>query len=215
MTQMLISTKKRMDINFCDVQPVFFICWRDVLCVKTNIKVARRIFVVGKSIEYLNLLVYSGCRYTFVFEHLDSLPGQFWYCDIWIMLSWTSSLCSTLFILNMTFERFYSIIRPHKAASFNTVKRAKLTILCIVSVSILFNLPHLFVTLKLGESCIPFGKAQHVFGESLLLALTDSEFLSSFRTFIDNEQCNNQNLKKTADYSSKVPRSRWKWRSNF
>ena len=35
----------------------------------------------------------------------------------------------------MTFERFYSIIRPHKAASFNTVKRTKITILIIVIVT--------------------------------------------------------------------------------
>ena len=120
---------------------------------------------VGKGIEYLYLLFYSGCRYTFVFEHLDSLPGKFWYCDIWIMFTWTSSLCSILFILNMTFERFYSIIKPHKAASFNTVKRAKITILCYVCISVLFNIPHLFVTLKIGESCIPFGKAVNVFVE--------------------------------------------------
>ena len=62
----------------------------------------------------------------------------------------------------MTFERFYSIIKPHKAASFNTVKRAKFTILCIVCVSVLFNIPHLFVTLKNDDSCIPFGMAEHV-----------------------------------------------------
>ena len=59
----------------------------------------------------------------------------------------------------MTFERFYSIIRPHKAASFNTVKRAKITILSIVCISIVFNLPHLFVTVKLVANCYPFGKA--------------------------------------------------------
>ena len=59
----------------------------------------------------------------------------------------------------MTFERFYSIIRPHKAASFNTIKRAKITILCIVSISIAYNLPHLFVTLRDGYFCVPFGKA--------------------------------------------------------
>ena len=62
----------------------------------------------------------------------------------------------------MTFERFYSIIRPHKAALFNTVKKAKITIACIVFISILLNIPHLFVTLKVGEKCIPFGNAEHI-----------------------------------------------------
>ena len=46
----------------------------------------------------------------------------------------------------MTFERFYSIVRPHKAASFNTVKRAKITIMCIVSYSLVGSVPHFFIT---------------------------------------------------------------------
>ena len=75
------------------------------------------------------------------------------------MLSWASNLCSTLFILNMTFERFYSIIRPHKAASFNTFTRAKITILCIVCISTSFNIPHLFMTVRDKWFCVPFGKA--------------------------------------------------------
>ena len=94
--------------------------------------------------------------------HLKSTPPKFWYCDIWILIAWASSLCSILFILNMTFERFYSIIRPHKAASFNTVKRAKITIMCIVCISTTLNVPHLFMTLKNDVSCIPFGRAEHV-----------------------------------------------------
>ena len=69
------------------------------------------------------------------------------------------TFCSTLFILSMTFGRFYSIIRPHKAASFNTVKRAKITIVCIVMFSIPFNVPHLFVTGNDGRQCVPFGRA--------------------------------------------------------
>ena len=45
----------------------------------------------------------------------------------------------------MTFERFYSIVRPHKAASFNTVKRAKVTIACIVIFCILYRIPYVFI----------------------------------------------------------------------
>ena len=59
----------------------------------------------------------------------------------------------------MTFDRFYSIIKPHKAASFNTVKRAKIIIICIVCLSIAFNVPHLFITKQVGKSCVPFGNA--------------------------------------------------------
>ena len=44
----------------------------------------------------------------------------------------SSFLCSTYLLIAMTFERFYSIIRPHKAASFNTVMKAKIIIVCVL-----------------------------------------------------------------------------------
>ena len=67
-------------------------------------------------------------------------------------------MCSTYFIINMTFERFYSIIRPHKAASFNTVKRAKITIGCIVLFSVLFNFSHVFITTYSERNCLAYAK---------------------------------------------------------
>ena len=66
---------------------------------------------------------------------------------------WASTLSSTLFILSMTFDRVYSIIRPHKAASFNTVKRAKITIVCIILFSSAFNIPYLFIITGNGAYC--------------------------------------------------------------
>ena len=67
-------------------------------------------------------------------------------------------MCSVFFILGVTFERFYSILGPHKAASFNTVKKAKIIITLIVVFSIIYNLPHLFISIFDGERCIPYGK---------------------------------------------------------
>ena len=64
-----------------------------------------------------------------------------------------------LSILSMTFERFYSIIMPHKAASFNTVKWAKLTILIIVIFTVTYNIPHLFISSVHGRQCLPYGTA--------------------------------------------------------
>ena len=85
-------------------------------------------------------------------------PNQYWFGTYITTLQWISTLCSTLLIVSMTFDRFYSIIRPHKAASFNTVKRAKVTIVCIVIFSILYNIPHLFTTSVEGRQAVPFGK---------------------------------------------------------
>ena len=86
-------------------------------------------------------------------------PGPYNYCRVANTVVITCFLCNTLLLVSMTFDRFYSIIRPHKAASFNTVKRAKITIACIVVISILYNIPHLFLTPHDGWQCLPYGTA--------------------------------------------------------
>ena len=81
------------------------------------------------------------------------------YCRIANAILLASTLCSTLFILSMTFGRFYSIIQPHKAASFNTFRKAKITICGIVLFSFSYNFPHFIFTLQDGKKCVPYGKA--------------------------------------------------------
>ena len=81
-------------------------------------------------------------------------PTSCGFCKVSITIMSASSLCSTLFILSMTFERFFSIIRPHKAASFNTVRRATVTIVCIVITSVIYRIPHLFMTSYSGRTCL-------------------------------------------------------------
>ena len=54
----------------------------------------------------------------------------------------------------MTFERFYSIIMPHKAASFNTIKKAWIIIIGVIILSILFHIPHLFISDSNGRFCV-------------------------------------------------------------
>ena len=84
------------------------------------------------------------------------------YCRYGVAVNWTSNMCSTLFILNMTFEYFYSIIKPHKAAAFNTVKRAKITILSCIMNSVIYNSNHAFFTSDEAGQCVPYGKAMNL-----------------------------------------------------
>ena len=92
-------------------------------------------------------------------------PSQNGYCRMGTTVNWAANMCSTLLIVSMTFDRFYSIIMPHKATSFNTVKRAKITITGIVLFSALYNIPHLFVTDHEDWQCLPYGLAiESVFG---------------------------------------------------
>ena len=81
-------------------------------------------------------------------------PDQLGYCIILIYISSAVTGCSTYFIVFVTFERFYSIIRPHKAASFNTVKKAKITIGCIVIISVIGNVVWVSMTQALGRECM-------------------------------------------------------------
>ena len=67
----------------------------------------------------------------------------------------------------MTFERFYSIIRPHKAASFNTVKKARVIIVCIVVISSSYSMPLLFMTGRNGTTCVPYSKGTDHFAGKL------------------------------------------------
>ena len=67
----------------------------------------------------------------------------------------------------MTFERFYSIIRPHKAASFNTVKKARVVIVCIMVIFAFFSVPHFFMTSRYGTACVPFAKGTDHFAGKL------------------------------------------------
>ena len=99
-------------------------------------------------------------------HHVDFPPNFYWFCTAGNFVLFAAFSCSTLLILSMTFDRFFSIIRPHKAASFNTVKRAKMTISCIILFSILYNIPHLFISSIQGIQCLPYGDAMgKMYGE--------------------------------------------------
>ena len=82
------------------------------------------------------------------------LPDQRWYCSILMNCVGIGPSCSTCFIVFMTFERFYSIIQPHRAASFNTVKRARIAIVCIIILSILYYSPYWLIGDNSGRYCI-------------------------------------------------------------
>ena len=97
---------------------------------------------------------------------VDMPPNQFRYCGLMIFMVVSSFLCSTYLLIAMTFERFYSIIQPHKAASFNTVMKAKITILCVFVLCFSYSLPFVFIGSNNGRFCIPHRFASNnVLGE--------------------------------------------------
>ena len=78
-----------------------------------------------------------------------------WFCFLRLYVYYSSYTCSNYFILSMAFERFYSIITPHRAASFNTVKRAKITITCFTVFSCSYHIPYFKIYQSNGKTCVP------------------------------------------------------------
>ena len=81
-------------------------------------------------------------------------PNKHWYCCLQMYNYHSSFLCSAYLLIVMTFERLYSIITPHKAASFNTVKRARTIIICIFIFYFIYGIPFLFIAIHNVISCI-------------------------------------------------------------
>ena len=95
-----------------------------------------------------------------------SLGNLYRYCTLIVFVIVSTFLCSAYLLIAITFERFYSIIQPHKAASFNTVKKARIVILSITGACISYSVPFLFIGDNLGKLCIPNRFASHyVLGE--------------------------------------------------
>ena len=92
-------------------------------------------------------------------HNVEFPPNPYKYCSITITILSITVLYSSLLLVAMTFDRFYSIVRPHKAASFNTVRKTKIIIFCAGVFSIVLNVPHLFLSDNEGWQCTPFGKA--------------------------------------------------------
>ena len=129
-------------------------------CNKTKTKWIFFCFANWNLSAFLKSGIFPGfSRYLNMAHGVNFPPNQFWYCTLIIGIYFSSTMCCTLFILCMTFERFYGIIRPHKAASFNTLWRAKRRIGCIITVSIFYNVPHFFISSVKGGQCVPYGKA--------------------------------------------------------
>ena len=87
-------------------------------------------------------------------HHVQIQPDPYWHCALAITTIMTSMLTSTLLILAMTFERCYCIIQPHQAASFNTIRKAKMSIIFIVIFSALFSIPNSLFSDYKGSRCI-------------------------------------------------------------
>ena len=82
-------------------------------------------------------------------------PNQFWFCRWFHLALYFGCMRGCHLLVAMTFESFYSIIQPHKAASFNTVKKARVIVAYIFGFGFSYSIPYLGIASNDGKLCIP------------------------------------------------------------
>ena len=63
---------------------------------------------------------------------------------------------STFLVLVMTLDKFTAIKWPHKAATYSTATRAKMTVIGVVVCVLVYNIPHIFSTKMVGDVCLGY-----------------------------------------------------------
>ena len=63
---------------------------------------------------------------------------------------------ATYQVVAMTIDKFIAIKWPHKAATYSTPKRAKMTIIVLYVCVISYNLPDFFLTKMIGTACVSY-----------------------------------------------------------
>ena len=74
--------------------------------------------------------------------------------DFWILMGLQNS---TFQVIAMTFDKYIAIKWPHKAATYSTPRRAKITIIAVWVWAFIFNIPHFFFSKKIGDVCVAYG----------------------------------------------------------
>ena len=82
-----------------------------------------------------------------------------WYlleCVLHTYLHAYSLQCGTYQVLAMTLDKYIAIKWPHRAATYSTPRRTKITISAIITSIAIFNLPHFFITAVVAGNCYGF-----------------------------------------------------------
>ena len=79
-----------------------------------------------------------------------------WECKTAAYLVFFSLQCTTYLILSMTIDKYIAIKWPHKAATYSTPGRAKMTILTIITFVALYNFPQFFITTLIEGNCYAY-----------------------------------------------------------
>ena len=79
-----------------------------------------------------------------------------WECKIVTYFVNIFLQCATYQIVAMTFDKYFAIKWPHRAATYSTPKRAKIIILSIYLCVLIYNGPHLLISSLVGDFCFSY-----------------------------------------------------------
>ena len=78
-------------------------------------------------------------------------------CKFKNLIAFVALQSCTFLILAMTIDKYIAIKWPHSAATNSTPRRAKMTAASLFVCSLVYNIPHLFLSSFMGGMCIAYG----------------------------------------------------------
>ena len=119
-----------------------------VMIKPNNRKISTCIYLEAISINDNLMMVLAFSSYFFTAARIR--------CKISAFLAMYALQNSTFQVLAMTIDKYIAIKWPHKATIYSTAKRAKVTVLIILTSVFIFNIPHLIISEAVQSICIAF-----------------------------------------------------------
>ena len=122
-----------------------------------NKNISTCVYMAWLSIFDIICIIYQGYS-IWVLPTFKLHPFVSIHCKWNMFMGFGFSMIGSLVIVAMTFDKFFAIRFPHKSASFNTAKRAKIVIAIVFVFSIIYNLPQFYVTMLIDGHCMPYAR---------------------------------------------------------
>ena len=125
-----------------------------VMIKPNNRKVSTCIYMAGISVN--DNLTMSVSFYYWLVMVVKIYGLTLWECKIATYFVNIFLKCSTYQVLAMTFDKYFAIKWPHRAATYSIPRRTKIILLCIYLCAFIYNVPHLLITSLVGDFCFSY-----------------------------------------------------------
>ena len=125
-----------------------------VMMKRNNRKMSTCIYMAALSVND-NLMMCSALHY-WLMSVMKITEWELNGCGIASFIGFIAVQNSTFQVLAMTIDKYIAIKWPHKAATYSTPKRAKITVVILSFSVVLYNIPHIFTTKLTGDICLGY-----------------------------------------------------------